>query len=295
MDDARPVYAPGWYPDTTAPGFERWYDGTAWTHYTRPIEGNAGVLAHAGETTSAATNPDEAAAAAAPRRWYSRKAIVIPVAVVAGVVAISSLSIALGSSRRSDMAPVASKPLASEAGEEKPTTAPEQLVTVPNVVGMSGTEATSTLSSAGFTVDLGSGDPTMPVIAQDMAGGSQAAAGTTIRLTVEEKPSLSIGQQNALRSATQYLGFMHFSRAGLMEQLTSEYGEGYPAEDAEFAIATLEQAGKVDWNAEAAEAAQSYLDMMAFSREGLYDQLTSEYGEGFTPEQANAGLAAVGY
>lgn len=293
MDDARPVYAPGWYPDNTAPGFERWYDGTAWTQHTRPTEADAAAPTHVHETVDTPRAAGEPAAA--PRRWYARKAIVIPVAVAAGVVVISSLSVALGSSRRSDITPVASKPLTSEVDAEKPTKTSEPLVTVPNVVGMSGAEATSALSAAGFTADLGGGDSTMPVVTQDIAGGSQAAAGATVRLTLEEKPSLSLGQQNALRSATQYLGFMHFSRAGLLEQLTSEYGEGYPAEDAEFAIATLEQTGKVDWNAEAAEAAQSYLDMMAFSRDGLYDQLTSEYGEGFTPEQANAGLAAVGY
>lgn len=50
-----------------------------------------------------------------------------------------------------------------------------------------------------------------------------------------------------------------------------------------------------DWNAEAAEAAQSYLDTMSFSRDGLFDQLTSEFGSQFTAEQADAGLAAVGY
>ena len=91
-----------------------------------------------------------------------------------------------------------------------------------------------------------------------------------------------------------YLSFKGFSRAGLIGQLTSEYGEGYPAADAEFAIARLEAEGGVDWNAEAAESAKSYLDFKAFSRNGLLDQLTSEYGEQFTPEQAEYGVSQTG-
>lgn len=88
-----------------------------------------------------------------------------------------------------------------------------------------------------------------------------------------------------------YLGHSAFSRAGILQQLTSEYGEGYPPEDAEFAIARLETEGGVDRNAEAAESAASYLSHSAFSRQGLLQQLTSEYGEGFTPEQAELGSA----
>ncbi|WP_228008126.1 Ltp family lipoprotein [Rothia terrae] len=50
---------------------------------------------------------------------------------------------------------------------------------------------------------------------------------------------------------------------------------------------------KVDWNAEALGSAENYLDTMAFSYNGLYDQLTSEYGEQYTPEQARYAVDTV--
>ena len=109
--------------------------------------------------------------------------------------------------------------------------------------------------------------------------------------TVEEKPKLTLAQENALKQAQQYLDYMPFSRQGLIDQMSSEYGSGYPVDVATWAVDYLNP----DWNAEAVEAAQQYLNSMAFSRDGLYDQLTSEYGSQFTPEQANAGLTAVGY
>ena len=42
----------------------------------------------------------------------------------------------------------------------------------------------------------------------------------------------------------------------------------------------------VNWDAEAVEAAKSYLDSGSFSKQGLIDQLSSEYGEGFSHEVA---------
>jgi len=46
--------------------------------------------------------------------------------------------------------------------------------------------------------------------------------------------------------------------------------------------------------AEAAESAKSSLQLSSFSRQGLIDQLTSEYGEGFTREQAEYGVSSTG-
>ena len=49
----------------------------------------------------------------------------------------------------------------------------------------------------------------------------------------------------------------------------------------------------MDWNEQAAKSAQSYLDTSAFSRQGLIEQLESEYGAGFTHAQAVYGVDAV--
>lgn len=88
--------------------------------------------------------------------------------------------------------------------------------------------------------------------------------------------------KNALRSAETYTKMSGFSYNGLYEQLTSEYGEGYPPEAAQYALDNLE----VDWNEQALKSAKNYQEIMPMSDSGLFDQLTSEYGDGFTPEQA---------
>lgn len=106
---------------------------------------------------------------------------------------------------------------------------------------------------------------------------------------------LSFEAQNAYNSAMSYLNMSGFSKAKLYEQLTSEYGEGYTKDAAAEAIVAIENAGLVDWNEEAVESAQSYLNMSGFSAQQLYEQLTSSYGEGYTAEQAKYALSQVGY
>ena len=60
-----------------------------------------------------------------------------------------------------------------------------------------------------------------------------------------------------------------FSRKGLIEQLSSEYGYGFSKADAIFAVNHID----VNWNKQAAKAAKDYLDFSAFSRNGLIEQL----------------------
>jgi hypothetical protein len=97
-------------------------------------------------------------------------------------------------------------------------------------------------------------------------------------------------QKNAVRSATNYLGFKGFSRAGLIEQLSSPYGDGYSVTDATAAVDSL----TVDWNTQAVRSAEQYLEMMGFSCNGLIEQLSSEYGDKFTVDQARFGAQQAG-
>ena len=104
------------------------------------------------------------------------------------------------------------------------------------------------------------------------------------------KPKYTVAEENAIESAQSYLDMQGFSRAGLIEQLTSKAGEGFHQADAVFAVNHI----KVDWNKEAVEAAKSYLDMGGFSRASLIEQLSSKSGEQFTLAQARYAANHVG-
>ena len=105
--------------------------------------------------------------------------------------------------------------------------------------------------------------------------------------------TMTASQRNAYKAAQNYLSFMAFSKAGLIDQLSSEYGDNYARADAEFAVNKLEEDGDVDWNEQAEKAAEQYLDTMSFSKDQLINQLESEYGSKFTHEQAVHGVEAV--
>jgi len=96
-----------------------------------------------------------------------------------------------------------------------------------------------------------------------------------------ENPELA----NAERAAQDYLDMQGFSRQGLIDQLSSDYGDKFPVAIATAAVDAL----TVDWNQEAVEAAQGYVEMQGFSRQGLIDQLSSDYGDKFTVAQATYG------
>ena len=97
-------------------------------------------------------------------------------------------------------------------------------------------------------------------------------------------------QKNAVRSAKQYLHMQGFSRNGLIQQLSSDYGDGYSVTDATIAVDSL----NIDWNKQAVRSAKQYLRMQGFSCKGLIKQLSSKYGGKYTVSQATYGAKQAG-
>ncbi|MBB2974975.1 hypothetical protein FHX49_000516 [Microbacterium endophyticum] len=305
MSDNTSAPAPGWYPAPHANNEQRYWDGSQWTDWTP----ESAAAARATAQLPASDNSSTAATTVMPRaetpvdavdatvqakkpglRWWAWALIAVGALVLLGIIIGAIGSATSRSTSASDARPVASATEKAAVEEAEPE--PEDTrVEVPNVVGKTVAEARAAIESAGlvFVATDGAGDD-WTVLTQTPI--EPAEPGTEIAVTAEApEPVYTLEQQNALRAAQSYLDLMAFSRSGLIEQLSSEYGEGYPVETATWAVDTV----GADWNAEAAESAQSYLDMMAFSRDGLYEQLTSEYGEGFTPDEANYALSQVGY
>ncbi len=120
------------------------------------------------------------------------------------------------------------------------------------------------------------------------SAGSATAAPT--KATATPGSNLTASQQSAVRSANAYLRISGFSRQGLIDQLSSPFGDKYPVADATVAVDSL----NVDWNAQAVKSANAYLRISGFSCQGLIDQLSSQYGDKYTVPQARHGATQVG-
>ena len=108
-------------------------------------------------------------------------------------------------------------------------------------------------------------------------------------MQTDESPRIpmTVSQANAVQVAEKYLSMSAFSRSGLIQQLSSRYGEGYPRADAVYAVDHL----SVNWNEQAVRAAKQHLADWPFSRDDLIQRLKARYGDGFTHDQAIYGVS----
>ncbi len=102
-----------------------------------------------------------------------------------------------------------------------------------------------------------------------------------------EEPAIPAEYASALTKAETYSELMFMSKAGIYDQLTSEYGEKFSAEAGQYAVDNL----VADWNRNALEKAKMYQNDMAMSPDAIRDQLVSEYGEKFTVAEADYAIA----
>ena len=119
-------------------------------------------------------------------------------------------------------------------------------------------------------------------ISQSVGPNGVLYEGDTIRVVYSLGKEPSNEMKNALAKAEQYSSMMHMSKRSIYDQLTSEYGEQFTEEAAQYAIDNM----TADWNANALEKAKTYQQDMSMSKQAIYDQLVSPYGEQFTKEQA---------
>ncbi len=109
-------------------------------------------------------------------------------------------------------------------------------------------------------------------------------------LAVGSASAATIPEKNAIREAKSYLAIAGFSRLGLIQQLSSKAGSGYPHNVAVYAVDSLHE----NWNTQAIKSAKGYLKVSAFSCSGMVQQLSSSAGGQFTVAQAKYGARKAG-
>jgi hypothetical protein len=124
---------------------------------------------------------------------------------------------------------------------------------------------------------------------QDQSTDTGALTSSSHHKRHHHQVEMTTSQKNAVELAKSYLETGSFSKKGLIQQLSSSAGEGFPRADARFAVNHIH----VNWNAQAVKSARDYLDTGSFSKRGLYEQLSSSAGEGFTPAQARYAVDKV--
>lgn len=117
--------------------------------------------------------------------------------------------------------------------------------------------------------------------------GSQSTQTSAVTVETQdnskEESNVPTEYKSALKKAESYSKTMHMSKQGIYDQLTSEYGEQFSEEAAQYAIDNI----KADWKENALKKAEDYQETMSMSPSAIHDQLTSEYGEQFTEEEAD--------
>ena len=279
----------GMYPDPENPGQSRFWNGSSWEAPGAPAVQPA---------------TDVAQVTAKPvwkRKWFL---------ITAGIFAVLVLG-AIGSAGSS------TKTTSQPSVAALPITPSVPALVVPNLVGLPAEQVVPALTALGLTLGpttYGPSDaPNNQVISQTPAAGTPGVAGGAVSVILSSgpaqpapaapapveaapappapaEPQLTLSQQNAIKEAQSYLDTSAFSKKGLIEQLSSDAGSGFPLADATFAVNNI----TVNWKEQAVKAGRAYLDFSSFSRKGLIEQLSSDAGDQFTKAEATYAVNKLG-
>jgi hypothetical protein len=261
-------------------------------------------------------------------RWSSFGKVAATAAIL--LISITAAASGSGGSTAKSSAPSASAPATTTAPAPPPTTTAPAPVDVADMTAAVLAHVKQTFPKATVTCDGSSGQAvcyvtlndyldtspqtgtginasdvlselSLPTRAAERKAQAQAKAEAkakrlahrraVARAAALRKIGTPVARRQAIESAQSYLDEgTGFSRAGLINQLDSKYGEGFTVALATFAVDHVH----VNWNQQAVDSAKGYLRMGGFSRDGLIQQLTSSYGEGFTYAQAVYAVNKVG-
>ena len=272
---------PGWTPDPSwgpAPGgWQFWVEDRAGGPMSAlPPAGPVSALPPAGPVTALPPARPPGPGQPAKKSWLARHKILTGIgAFVLLLIVIGALNGGKNSDRE---APVAAATATHEAQEDEKT--------AEEIAADEEAEAQAEVERQAEEEAEAAANAEEERLAEEQRLADEAAAAAAA--AAEAARIGTVAQQNAYRSAVNYLDNMSFSRTGLVGQLEFE---GFSTGDAEFGIARLEAEGGVDWNAQAAASAANYLSFMSFSHSGLVDQLVFD---GFTPDQAEYGVSTTG-
>ena len=157
------------------------------------------------------------------------------------------------------------------------------------------TDSKSTTAKAESTVKEQPKEKTEEEKAKSDADAKKAKEETDAKIAAEKatkdaKDNIPKEYQSALKKADTYANKMNLSKKGLYEQLTSDAGEKFPAEAAQYAVDNV----KADWKKNALAKAKTYQDKMSMSKSAIHDQLVSDAGEKFTEEEAQYAISNLG-
>ena len=310
---------PGWFPDQTNAQQVRWWDGQAWTEQTKPLNDDSAHQRGAAQATSYPVAP-QVVSKQPKKPWYFRwwaitAAVLIALSVVGSMMPDEETSVAAATEPSTS-----AKPSPSSSPEPEPVAETEPVDTDGD--GVNDDEDVRPKDPKVRTEDDidtdkdGAPDykdafPKEPKYSKDTDGDgvadqldafpkdaeySKDADGDGVADAADAFPNdpsrskVTLAMENALRAAQDYLDYSPFSRQGLIDQLSSEYGSGFNLGDAEWAVGQL----KVSWREQAFQAGKDYLDYSSFSRQGLIDQLSSAYGSQFTLDEATYAVNKIG-